>query len=53
MSLNIVLLGALSQTGLLPLAAETVREAIRTRTKQAFAEVNLKAFDLGYQAATG
>ncbi len=53
MSLNIVLLGALCQTGLLPLPAETVREAIRTRTKQAFAEANLKAFDLGFQAAAG
>ena len=53
MSLNIVLLGALCQTGLLPLTADTVREAIRTRTKQAFADVNLKAFDLGFQAAAG
>ncbi len=53
MSLNIVLLGALCQTALLPLTADAVREAIRTRTKQAFVEVNLKAFDLGFQAAAG
>jgi indolepyruvate ferredoxin oxidoreductase beta subunit len=53
MSLNIVLLGALCQTGLLPLTADSVREAIRTRTKQAFVEANLQAFDLGFQAAAG
>jgi indolepyruvate ferredoxin oxidoreductase beta subunit len=53
MSLNIVLLGALCQTELLPLTAATVRDAIRTRTKQAFVEANLKAFDLGFQAAAG
>ena len=53
MSLNIVLLGALCQTALLPLTAEAVRDAIRTRTKKAFIEANLNAFELGYQAATG
>ncbi|MEJ2096477.1 MAG: indolepyruvate oxidoreductase subunit beta [Deltaproteobacteria bacterium] len=51
MSLNIVLLGALIQTGILPLSAESVKEAIRTTTKQAFLESNLKAFELGFQAA--
>lgn len=51
MSLNIVLLGALCRTELLPLATGAVREAIRTRTKQAFVETNLKAFDLGFEAA--
>jgi indolepyruvate ferredoxin oxidoreductase beta subunit len=51
MSLNIVLLGALCHTELLPLTADAVRDAIRTRTKKAFVEANLKAFDLGYQAA--
>ncbi len=51
MSLNIVLLGALCRTELLPLKADTVREAIRTRTKQAFVEANLRDFDLGFQAA--
>jgi indolepyruvate ferredoxin oxidoreductase beta subunit len=53
MSLNIVLLGALIQTGILPLSAESVKEAIRTTTKQAFLESNLKAFELGFQAAAG
>ena len=51
MSLNIVLLGSLIQTGILPLTAEQVKEAIRTKTKQAFVDTNLKAFDLGFTAA--
>lgn len=51
MSVNIVLLGALCQTGILPVSDEMVRKAIKTRTKAAFVDTNLKAFDLGYQAA--
>lgn len=51
MSVNMVLLGALIQTEILPIPAENVKEAIRTKTKKAFVDVNLKAFELGYQAA--
>jgi len=51
MSLNMVLLGALIQTGTLPLAGECVKEAIRAATKASFQEINLTAFDLGYAAA--
>jgi indolepyruvate ferredoxin oxidoreductase beta subunit len=51
MSVNIVLLGALCRTGIVPLPDAIVRRAIQTRTKAAFVEVNLKAFDLGYEAA--
>lgn len=51
MSVNIVLLGALIQTGILPIPKENLVEAIRTETKQAFVDVNLKAFDLGFIAA--
>jgi indolepyruvate ferredoxin oxidoreductase beta subunit len=51
MSLNIVLLGALIQTGVLQLTADSVKKAIETTTKQAFVKTNLKAFDLGFQAA--
>ena len=51
MSLNMVLLGALLQTGTLPLSGECVKEAIRTTTKESFQDVNLMAFDLGYAAA--
>ena len=51
MSLNIVLLGALIQVGYLPLSAETIKKAIRTTTKKAFVETNIKAFELGFAAA--
>ena len=51
MSVNMVLLGALVQTDTLPLEADAVKETIRTKTKQAFVETNLKAFELGFAAA--
>jgi len=51
MSVNMVLLGALISTGILPLTRETVLEAIRTRTKKAFVETNQRAFEMGITAA--
>ena len=51
MAVNIVLLGALIQTGVLPLSAENVKAAIQTTTKPEFIRTNLKAFDLGFSAA--
>jgi indolepyruvate ferredoxin oxidoreductase beta subunit len=51
MAVNMVLLGALLRVGVLPLSAENVKTAIRTRTRKAFVETNLKAFDLGFEAA--
>jgi indolepyruvate ferredoxin oxidoreductase beta subunit len=51
MSVNIVLLGALIQTGILPVSKTNVEETIRTKTKKAFVDANLKAFELGYGAA--
>jgi indolepyruvate ferredoxin oxidoreductase beta subunit len=51
MSLNIVLLGALIQTGIMPVSADNVKEAIRTSTKKAFVDINIKAFELGFEAA--
>jgi indolepyruvate ferredoxin oxidoreductase beta subunit len=51
LSVNMVLLGALTQTGVLPLSADTVKSAMQRKTKQAFLEANLKAFDLGFAAA--
>lgn len=51
MAVNIVLLGALIQTGVLPISAEQIRTTIRTKTKAAFVEINLKAFALGMAAA--
>jgi len=51
MALNMVLLGALIQTGLLPLGAEQIKTVIKDKTKADFASVNLKAFELGFEAA--
>jgi len=51
MAVNMVLLGALIQTGIIPLSAENVKTAIRTRTKKTFVDINLKAFNFGYEAA--
>lgn len=51
MSVNMVLLGSLIQTDILPLSANNVKEAIKTTTKKAFVESNLKAFELGFSAA--
>jgi indolepyruvate ferredoxin oxidoreductase beta subunit len=48
LSVNMVLLGALIQTGKIPLSKETVQKAIKTKTKKAFVESNLKAFELGF-----
>lgn len=51
LSVNMVLLGALIQTDVLPIKAEHIKTAIETRTKKAFVDVNLKAFQLGFDAA--
>jgi len=51
LAVNMVLLGALIQTGKIPLSKETVQEAIKTKTKKAFVESNLKAFELGFSTA--
>jgi indolepyruvate ferredoxin oxidoreductase beta subunit len=50
LAVNIVLLGALLQTGVLPLRVKDVKEAIVARTGK-FSETNLKAFELGFAAA--
>jgi indolepyruvate ferredoxin oxidoreductase beta subunit len=47
---NIVMLGALFGTGKLPISVETIKETIRARFPAKTAPVNIKAFDLGYQA---
>ena len=51
MSLNMVLLGSLIQTGIMPVTADNVKEAIRTSTKKAFVDINIKAFEMGFEAA--
>jgi indolepyruvate ferredoxin oxidoreductase beta subunit len=51
MSLNMVLLGSLIQTDMMPISVDNVKEAIRTSTKKAFVDINIKAFELGFEAA--
>lgn len=51
LAVNMVLLGALIQTGVLPLSVEDVKKAMQTKTKKSFLESNLHAFDLGFSAA--
>jgi len=51
LAVNMVLLGALIQTGKLPIQAEAVRDAILKKTKKAFADSNIRAFDLGFSGA--
>jgi len=53
MAVNMVRLGALLHEEALPLTTANVKTAIRTRTRKAFVETNLKAFDLGFEAAAG
>lgn len=52
MSVNMVLLGALAQTGIIPLSTENIKTAIKTRTKKSFVDINLKAFDAGFAEAS-
>jgi indolepyruvate ferredoxin oxidoreductase beta subunit len=47
---NIVMLGALAGSGVLPISEEAFKETIRTKTKEELVEVNLRAFDLGFGA---
>ncbi len=47
---NIVLLGALFGTGKVPIKVETIKEQIHARFPAKVAPVNIKAFDLGYEA---
>jgi indolepyruvate ferredoxin oxidoreductase beta subunit len=47
---NIVMLGALFGTGQLPIKIATIKETIQARFPAKVAPVNIKAFDLGYEA---
>jgi len=51
LAVNMVLLGALTALGRLPVSAPEVLEVIRGRTNPKFLESNLKAFQLGEAAA--
>jgi len=50
LSANVVMVGALARSGVLPVPREAFEETIRTKTKAAFVEANLRAFDLGFGA---
>jgi indolepyruvate ferredoxin oxidoreductase beta subunit len=52
LTLNMVMLGALARTGLMPLSESLLKKAIADKTKKAFVDMNLKAFDLGYAASS-
>lgn len=47
---NIVMLGALFGTELLPIKMATIKETIQTHFPTKTAPVNIKAFDMGYEA---
>jgi indolepyruvate ferredoxin oxidoreductase beta subunit len=51
LSVNMVLLGALTQTRVLPFSVDNVKTAMQRKTKPAFLDANVKAFDLGFAAA--
>jgi len=53
LSQNMVILGALFKHGGLPIGPEIMRDLIKTRTKKAFREVNIRAFELGYNLQAG
>jgi len=46
---NVVMLGALFGTGLMPVSEKTAKEAILSRFKAKVGEINIMAFDLGYE----
>ncbi len=46
---NVVMLGALFGTGLMPIKVETAKEVVKARVPVKAIDVNLKAFDLGYE----
>ena len=48
-SANVVMLGALFGTGVMPVSQEAAKTAIQARFNAKVAEVNIKAFDMGYQ----
>ena len=50
LALNMVMLGALAGSGVLPLEAMSIRKTIQEKGKKRFAEINLTAFDLGMKA---
>ncbi len=52
LSLNMVMLGALIGSGEISIDGDSMKKTISETTKKAFLESNLKAFDLGMEAAS-
>jgi indolepyruvate ferredoxin oxidoreductase beta subunit len=48
---NVVMIGALARSEAVPVPKASFEETIRTKTKEKFAAINLKAFNLGYEAS--
>ncbi len=46
---NIVMIGALTATGVLPLTKQQMTEAVKGQVPEKFVDVNLKAFEKGYE----
>ncbi len=47
---NIVMVGALTATGALPLSKEEMLESIRDNVPEKFVDINERAFELGYES---
>jgi indolepyruvate ferredoxin oxidoreductase beta subunit len=52
-TLNVFLLGAAVQNGILPFDAETIKQVLREMLPERFLEMNLKAFEGGLHGYTG
>jgi len=50
LALNMVMLGALAKTGSLPLSYDLLKDIIKDKTKKSFLDMNLEAFEQGYNA---
>ena len=50
---NVVMLGALSALGILPISPEKMKEMVGFTVPAKFREVNMKAFDMGYNTVKG
>jgi indolepyruvate ferredoxin oxidoreductase, beta subunit len=48
LSANVVMMGALARSKAVPVPKEAFEETLRTKTKEKFVEINLKAFALGF-----
>jgi len=53
LTLNMVMLGALAQSGAIDLPMELFQRIVREKTKKEFVDMNMTAFELGMQKAAG